>query len=79
MQDDPPRLTRVYHLINGQVAALDQNDQHMPEFEGHAREAIPKILAAGWRQPIMVVREIPAQKETAPEFPPGPGKFTQLR
>ena len=67
---DPPRLTRVFHLIDGMVVALDQYGNHMPEFEGHSRTAIPKILAKGWRGPIPVVREVVLENENPPAISP---------
>jgi hypothetical protein len=57
MTDDPPRLTRVGHRIDGKVVALDQYGRHMPEYEGDPRIAIPKVLAAGWRGPVQIIRD----------------------
>jgi hypothetical protein len=57
MVDDPPRLTRVFQLIDGTVVALDQYNRWMPEFEGPAGVAVPKILAAGWRGPFIVAKD----------------------
>lgn len=37
------RLTTVFHLENGMIMAFDQFGAQMPEYQGRAEEALPKI------------------------------------